>query len=164
MDEMKHAFPPVVDSRVRLLVLGSLPGEQSLALARYYGNPRNQFWALIGAAIERDLVSLDYEARLEALLAARVGLWDTIGSARRAGSLDGAIKDHVANDLNAIVEALPQIRAVAFNGGKSASIGMKQLAGRSDLALVPLPSSSPAFTLPFAEKLAAWLELRRYLT
>ena len=164
MGEVKHSFAPVVDRGVRVLVLGSLPGEQSLALARYYGNPRNQFWALTGAAIERDLVSLDYEARLEALLAARVGLWDTIGSARRGGSLDGAIKDHVSNDLCSLIEKMPELRAVAFNGGKSASIGMKQLAGRSGLALVPLPSSSPAFTLPFAEKLAAWLELRRYLT
>ena len=163
MGEVKQSFAPVVDRGVRVLVLGSLPGEQSLALARYYGNPRNQFWALIGAVIGRDLVGMGYEARLQALLAAGVGLWDTVGSARRVGSLDGAIKDHVANDLDALVEELPELRAVAFNGGKSASIGMKQLAGRRDLALVPLPSSSPAFTLPFATKRTAWLGLRDYL-
>ena len=163
MGEVKHSFAPVVDRGVRVLVLGSLPGEQSLALARYYGNPRNQFWALIGAVIGRDLVGMGYEARLQALLAAGVGLWDTVGSARRVGSLDGAIKDHVTNDLDALVEELPELRAVAFNGGKSASIGMKQLARRRDLALVPLPSSSPAFTLPFATKRTAWLGLRDYL-
>jgi hypoxanthine-DNA glycosylase len=163
MDERRRSFPPVVDARTRLLVLGSLPGEQSLVLGRYYGNPRNQFWRLIGAVIECDLVPLAYEARLETLLAARVGLWDTIGSATRRGSLDGAIKDHVGNDLPALIDTLPELRAVAFNGGKSAAIGQKTLAGRRGLALVPLPSSSPAFTLQFEAKLAQWLSVRTFL-
>src|SRR5689334_10807663 len=106
MDGVKSSFAPVVNRSVRLLVLGSLPGEQSLALTQYYGNPRNHFWRLMGAVIARDLVVLDYRARLEALLEAGVGLWDSVGSASRRGSLDAAIKDAVANDLAALVETL----------------------------------------------------------
>jgi TDG/mug DNA glycosylase family protein len=162
MDGLKRSFPPVVDRNIRLLVLGSLPGEQSLALSRYYGNPRNQFWRLMSAVTGQDLVSLAYLERLEALLAARVGLWDTIGAATRRGSLDGAIKGHQANDLFALVETLPELQAVAFNGGKSASIGRPALEGRG-LALVPLPSSSPAFTLAYEAKLAEWVKLRVFL-
>ncbi|HEX8572405.1 MAG TPA: DNA-deoxyinosine glycosylase [Allosphingosinicella sp.] len=163
MDEVKRSFPPVADARTRVLVLGSLPGEESLARAQYYANPRNHFWRLIGAVTGVDLVALPYEARLEALLEAGVGLWDTVGAARRRGSLDGAIRLDQANDLLKLAAALPALRAVGFNGGKSASLGMAQLAARPDLALIPLPSSSPAYTRPFEEKLAAWMKLTPYL-
>ena len=96
---MKHCFPPVVDERTRLLVLGSLPGDIALARQQYYGNPQNHFWRLIGAVIERDLVALAYEQRLQALLASGVGGWDSIGSAQRAGALDAAIRGHTPNAL-----------------------------------------------------------------
>ncbi|MEO7177615.1 MAG: DNA-deoxyinosine glycosylase [Allosphingosinicella sp.] len=164
MDEIKRSFPPVVDARTRVLVLGSLPGEESLAASQYYANPRNHFWRLIGAVTGADLVALPYQARLEALLAARVGLWDTIGSATRRGSLDGAIRGHRANDLADLAARLPDLRAVGFNGGKSAALGSVQLAGRADLALIALPSSSPAYTRPFEEKLAAWMKLAPHLS
>ena len=163
MTGLKFCFPPVADARTRLLVLGSLPGEESLAQGRYYANPRNQFWRLIGGVIGADLASLGYEARIAALLAARVGLWDTIGSATRRGSLDGDIRDQSSNDLALFAATLPTLRAVGFNGGKSAALGMKQLAGVQGLALLPLPSSSPAFTLPFEAKAEAWMRLRAYL-
>ena len=164
MDEIKRSFPPVADARTRVLVLGSLPGEESLARRQYYGNPRNHFWRLIGAVAGLDLVPLPYEARLEALLGAGIGLWDTIGSATRRGSLDGAIRDHQANALGDLASRLPELRAVGFNGGKSASLGMAQLGARTDLALIPLPSSSPAYTRPFEEKLAAWMKLTPFLS
>jgi TDG/mug DNA glycosylase family protein len=160
---IKHCFPPVVDERTRLLLLGSLPGEVSLARARYYAHPQNQFWRLVGAVIERDLVSLDYEERLEALLAAGVGLWDVVGSAARKGSLDGDIRDASANDLAALVTTLPKLKAVGFNGGKAAAIGMAQLAERPGLELIALPSSSPAYTLAFEAKLERWQALKAWL-
>lgn len=164
MDEVKRSFPPVADSRTRLLVLGSLPGEESLARRQYYGNPRNHFWRLVGAVTGVDLVSLPYEARLEALLAAGVGLWDTVGAATRRGSLDSAIRLRGANDLAALAATLPDLRAVAFNGARSAALGRPQLASRPNLALIPLPSSSPAYTLAFEAKLAAWRALATYLS
>ena len=159
---LKRCFPPVIDQNSRLLVLGSLPGEQSLAQGRYYANPRNQFWRLIGAVIGRDLESLGYTERLEALLGARVGLWDTVASATRTGSLDTAIRGHEANDLASILETMPQLKAIAFNGQKSAGTGRPALAD-SGLALVTLPSSSPALTLPFERKLEQWLALKVFL-
>ena len=161
-DLLKRSFPPIVDGRTRLVVLGSLPGERSLAEARYYAHPRNHFWPLIGAVIERDLVILDYEARLAALLESGVGLWDVVASATRRGSLDLAIRQVEANPLTQFAADLPELRAVAFNGAKSAGIGRKALAD-SATALVALPSSSPAYTLSFQAKLARWIELRRFL-
>lgn len=161
---MHHCFAPVTRPDTRLLVLGSLPGAVSLARQRYYAHPQNQFWRLIGAVIERELVPLGYEARLEALLDAGVGLWDTVAAATRKGSLDADIRLHQASDLAALAEALPELRAVAFNGGTSARIGRKQLQGIASVALVDLPSSSPAYaSLPFERKREAWLGLRAYL-
>jgi TDG/mug DNA glycosylase family protein len=145
-----------------LLVLGSLPGDIALARQQYYGNPQNHFWRLIGSVINRDLVPLGYEQRLEALLAARVGLWDSIESAQRPGALDAAIRGHTPNALRELVLSLPALHAVAFNGKTSARIGRKAL-GPTELALVELPSSSPAYTLSLDAKRAAWLQLRRFL-
>lgn len=161
---MHHCFPPVTRPDTRLLVLGSLPGAISLAEQRYYAHPQNLFWRLIGPAIGRDLASLPYAARLEALLDGRVGLWDTVAAASRKGSLDAAIRLHEASDLAGLAATLPDLRAIAFNGATSARIGRKQLAGARGFALIDLPSSSPAYaSLPFAKKRAAWLGLRAYL-
>lgn len=162
MNKRSSGFPPVATTSARLLILGSLPGQQSLAKAQYYGHPQNQFWRLMGAVTEIDLPSLDYDARLKSLLAARVALWDVVASALRPGSLDAAIREHEANDLRSLIAALPGLRAVGFNGGTAARLGRKALAGL-DLALVDLPSSSPAYTLPFERKREAWLALRGYL-
>jgi double-stranded uracil-DNA glycosylase len=143
-------------------VLGILPGEESLARGQYYANPRNQFWALMSGVVGADLVQFGYEARLQALLRAGVGLWDTVASARRQGSLDAAIRNHSPNALPELASRLPKLRAFAFNGGKSAAVGRKAL-GDTALRLIQLPSSSPAFTMPFADKQAAWSRLRDLL-
>jgi len=161
---MHHCFPPVTRPDTRLLVLGSLPGAVSLAAQRYYAHPQNLFWRLMSPVIGRDLVPLAYEARLEALLDARVGLWDTVAAATRKGSLDADIRLHEASDLAGLVDRLPELRAVAFNGATSARIGRRQLAGVTGLALIDLPSSSPAYaSLSFERKQEAWLALRAYL-
>jgi hypoxanthine-DNA glycosylase len=161
---LQHCFPPVVRPNTRLLVLGSLPGAMSLAARRYYANPRNQFWSLIGGVIDHPLDGADYEQRLATLLDAGVGLWDTVAAARRPGSLDSDIRLHAASDLRALIETLPELRAVAFNGGTSAKIGRRQIGdGSRRFELVDLPSSSPAYTLPIDEKKERWLKLRCYL-
>ena len=160
---LQHCFPPVVRPDTRLLVLGSLPGAVSLAKNQYYGHPQNQFWRLMSAVIERELAALDYDARLEALLDGHVGLWDTVAAATRKGSLDADIRLHAASDVAALAGTLPELRAVAFNGGTSARIGRAQLAGVGTLDLIDLPSSSPANTLAFEKKRDVWLRLRFYL-
>ncbi len=145
-------------------MLGSLPGEASLAAGRYYAHPRNAFWRLMGTVVGEDLHGMDYEARLETLIRRHIGVWDVIEEAERPGSLDTAIRDAAHNDLAALVETLPDLRAVAFNGGKASKAGLKLLAGHTDrLTLVPLPSSSPAFTMPFAKKAEAWAVLNGFL-
>lgn len=159
-----RAFAPICPPETRLLVLGSLPGAASLAAGRYYAHPRNLFWTLLGPVIgQEELPLLAYDERLLALAAARIGLWDTIASAERRGSLDGAIRAAQTAALPELVASLPALRAVAFNGAKAAAIGRSALAGTA-LALFDLPSSSPAYAaMPFAEKRARWLRLKDFL-
>lgn len=160
--DRKRSFPPVVDRRTRLLVLGSLPGERSLRAAQYYAHPQNQFWRLMDAVVDADLPNLPYAERLAALLGSAVGLWDVVASAERIGSLDSRIKAPAYNDLARLVADLPSLRIVAFNGAKAASIGRKTL-DPSRYRLITLPSSSAAYVLPFAEKLRSWSTLRLLL-
>ena len=161
---LKRAFDPVVDAHTRLLILGSLPGDASLKAGQYYGHPRNGFWRLVGGVIGVELAALPYPDRLEGLKAAGVGLWDVIASADRPGSLDAAIRNVEAADLNRLVEGLPALRAVAFNGGTAARLGRRLLSARAGIALIDLPSSSPAHARPLAEKAAAWATLSQALT
>ena len=160
---VKRAFAPVVDRRTRVLVLGSLPGDASLAAGQYYAHPRNGFWRLIGGVIGRDLVPLPYDQRLEVLAGAHVGLWDVVAGAVRIGSLDTAIRAPEYADLAGLAGALPQLRAIGFNGGRAAKDGRRILDGVPELTLIDLPSSSAAHARPLSEKAEAWSILRRFL-
>ena len=164
LDTRKVAFAPVVNSTTRVLILGSLPGDMSLAAARYYANPRNRFWHLVGEVIARpDLPQLGYDDRLSVLLANDIGLWDAVASAERPGSLDSAIRNAQPAALAELVASLPQLRAVAFNGQTSAKIA-RALLSDTPPTLIDLPSSSPAHAaMSYAQKLERWLTIRRFL-
>ncbi|HEX2623901.1 MAG TPA: DNA-deoxyinosine glycosylase [Sphingomicrobium sp.] len=156
--DRKSSMPPAGSRDAALLILGSLPGEASLAAQRYYAHPQNQFWRLLGAALDEPLAALAYDERLARLADRGVALWDVVGEATRAGSLDGAIRDAIANPLGDFVESHPRLRAIAFNGQTAARIGRKGLTGTT-IALIDLPSSSPAYTLPFDAKAIRWAQL-----
>jgi hypoxanthine-DNA glycosylase len=150
---------PAGSRDARLLILGSLPGEASLRAQRYYAHPQNQFWRLLGAAIGEDLADMDYDQRLARLAGRSIALWDVVGEARRQGSLDSSIRAATANPLADYVATHPRLKAIAFNGQTAARLGRLALAEAEDLQLIDLPSSSPAYTLPFAWKVERWAEL-----
>ena len=161
---VKAGLPPIAGPDARLFVLGSLPGDASLAAQRYYAHPTNQFWRLLGSAIGEELQALGYEQRLERLAERRVGLWDVIASATRPGSLDQAIRVAEHNRIQQLLHDYRELRAIAFNGATSAAIG-RRLIGEppAHVTLIDLPSSSAANTRAFAEKAAAWTILGRFI-
>jgi hypoxanthine-DNA glycosylase len=159
----KQGFAPVADARTRVLILGSLPSDRSLASGQYYGNPQNQFWSLLGDVLDTELRALAYEARLQTLRAHGIGLWDVVAAAERPGSLDSSMRGAAANDLAAFAAGLPALAAIAFNGGTAARLGRRQFAPGVAWALLDLPSSSAAHTVSYSAKLARWLELRALL-
>jgi hypoxanthine-DNA glycosylase len=138
----------------RVLILGSFPGEASLAARQYYAHPRNHFWPILGRLLDEPLPALPYAARLERLRAHRVGLWDTIVACARDGSLDGAIRSAERGEITRVRRAAPAIALVCFNG-KTAARALPRWRAAGYATLV-LPSSSPAYTRPLAEKIAAW--------
>lgn len=157
----KRSFPHVTDAHTRVLVLGSLPGDASLAQSQYYAHPQNKFWELMSEVISADLRAMEYDRRLLTLLTHGVGLWDVIAEARREGSLDSSITDHAGNDLTGLLDRLPYLTTIGFNGGTAAKLGLKVLGARAaNYRIVPLPSSSPAHTMAYAKKLEQWLSLR----
>jgi double-stranded uracil-DNA glycosylase len=160
---LKRAFDPVVDANTRLLILGSLPGDASLKAGAYYAHPQNGFWRLLGGVIGLDLAGLPYAERLDALRDARVGLWDVIAGADRQGSLDAAIRNAEIAALPALIETLPALGAIAFNGATAARIGRRSLGPCPELTLIDLPSSSPAYTVALAEKAASWAVLEPWI-
>jgi|SRR5882672_9427229 len=149
-----RGFPPVIDSRVRTLILGSFPSLKSLEKRQYYGHPQNQFWKLLGRAVGAPLHELQYRDRLEALLKRRIGLWDVIGRCERAGSLDSAIRNATKNRFARVTRLATGLQRVCFNG-KTAG-GFESLFAEQGYATFVLPSSSPANTMPFAIKLRTW--------
>ncbi|HXG99990.1 MAG TPA: DNA-deoxyinosine glycosylase [Sphingomicrobium sp.] len=154
-DARKSSMAPVGSDDAVLLILGSLPGEASLAAQNYYAHPQNQFWRLLGAALGEPLAERAYEERIERLAERGIALWDVVGEALRRGSLDGALREVRANPLAEFVERRPRLRSIAFNGRTAARIGRRAL-GEVRLRLIDLPSSSPAYTLPFADKAGQW--------
>lgn len=164
MPALRHtSFAPHVAPDTRLLIVGSLPGARSLAKQQYYAHPTNQFWRLVGAVIGQPLADLDYDERLLRLRAAKIGLWDVIRTAERRSSSDSDIREADPHNLSALIATLPALRIIAFNGGKAAAIGRRQLPQLESITVVDLPSSSAANTSGYAGKLERWLQLRAAL-
>ena len=162
LTEAKTGLPPIAPCDARLFILGSLPGDASLASRRYYAHPRNQFWRLLGSVVGKDLQAASYEQRINELAECRIGLWDVIASASRLGSLDQHIRSPLHNPVDRLLENFRNLEAIAFNGTTSFTIGRKLISDHHRVRLIPLPSSSPANTQPLAEKLAAWSQLAAF--
>ncbi|OWQ44132.1 DNA-deoxyinosine glycosylase [Roseateles noduli] len=155
-----QGLAPVHAPDAEWLLLGSFPGVASLRAQQYYGHPRNQFWRLVGEVFGVDLVAMAYPERLAALGARRIAVWDVITETEREGSLDSAIRNPFASDLGRLLQHLPALHTIGFNGGTALRFGLKQLGPlAARYRVLGLPSSSPAYTMPYDDKLRAWREL-----
>jgi len=158
-----ESFAPVVDCDSEILILGSMPGEESLRLGQYYANPRNAFWQIL-ASLTGNRNDLSYELRLKLLNDHRIALWDVLRACERSGSLDSAIKvsSMYTNDFQTFLANNSRVRRIFFNGAFAETAYRKYvmptLAPRE--AAIPtlrLPSTSPANAgLRFEDKLRLW--------
>lgn len=152
---MKYGLAPIVDDLSSLVVLGSLPGEESLRRQEYYAHPQNQFWRIMSVIVGEPMPD-GYAEKCALLLRHNVALWDVIRYAEREGSLDTSIKNPVPNDFGAFFERYPKIRRVIFNGDKAAATFKKQF-GQIATETIKVPSTSPArANLSFEEKSRSW--------
>ncbi|MDC7125845.1 MAG: DNA-deoxyinosine glycosylase, partial [Spirochaetales bacterium] len=118
--ETKQSFKPLINKNSKLLILGSMPGEDSLKFQEYYGHSRNQFWRIMSAITNKNLLT-DYETKKLLLLDSHIALWDVIANCERSGSLDINIKNETPNNIPDILMKYTKIDAIAFNGQKAAS-------------------------------------------
>ncbi|MGI6697840.1 MAG: DNA-deoxyinosine glycosylase [Clostridia bacterium] len=163
MDRIK-CFPPIVDEKSRIIVLGSMPGRESLRKNEYYGHPRNQFWNIIYSLFGRE-PDEEYEKKVAFLREKGIALWDVIKSCRREGSMDANITCEEVNDFDWLFGRYPGIRHVFFNGGKAYDTFRKRVGFKYEgVGYTKLGSTSPANVKPFESRLEEWGIIKKYLS
>lgn len=157
MTDVLLGLPPLIGPGARLLICGNMPSVMSLAAGEYYGNPRNAFWRIAGEVFGFD-AGASYPERIGALRDHGVAVWDVLRSCRREGSLDAAVQPDsmVPNDFAAFFAQHPTIERVLFNGAAAETNFRRLVRGAPPVPGVRLPSTSPAQTMRFADKLAIW--------
>ena len=160
-------FPPIADRHARVLILGSMPGKESLRAQQYYAHPRNAFWRimgdLFGAAPE-----LAYANRTRILQAAGIAVWDVLATCTRSSSLDTDIDPDTMemNDFAAFYREHPHITQVFFNGAMAEKFYFKHIGSNisANLHYQRLPSTSPAHAgMPYTQKLHHWRAIMRHM-
>jgi hypoxanthine-DNA glycosylase len=156
-----RSFPPVAESDATVLILGSMPGKESLKQNQYYAHPQNAFWKIMGELVGAQ-PQLPYNERLQKLTAAHIALWDVLKTCEREGSLDSDIQNETSNDFASFFRKHPFITQVFFNGAKAEQSFKRIVLGKQELPplkFVRLPSTSPAHAgMSYAEKLKVWRE------
>ncbi|MGL1834255.1 DNA-deoxyinosine glycosylase [Rhodocyclaceae bacterium SMB388] len=162
-----EGFPPIAGPDAHTLILGSMPGEASLAAGCYYANPRNAFWTIVGEVLDID-PGQPYPQRVDQLAAKGFALWDVLGACRRKGSLDTRIEPQSiqVNPFMPFLIEHPHVERIFFNGAMAERIFVRRvvplLAPDGRPRLHRLPSTSPAHaSLSLARKLAAWRAIAR---
>jgi hypoxanthine-DNA glycosylase len=156
--EKSEGFPPIAAPDARILILGSLPGQRSIAEQQYYAHPQNAFWRIM-----RDVFGIegDYQSRCESLTHHGVALWDVLHSSVRPGSMDADIRMQSAtpNDFAGFFTRHPSVERVLCNGQKAGQMFTRLVVPELDQSLPVqiMPSTSPAFaSMSYDAKLQKW--------
>lgn len=153
---MLASFPPIVNAKTEILILGTMPGSQSLAKQQYYGHPQNQFWKIIYTLYATLPVSDSFEEKVKLLQLHKIGLWDVLAFCERKGSLDMHIKNHKENDIEGLLKQFPKIKKILFNGKPSYHYFQRKFKPVEGISYSIMPSTSPAYTVKFEQKLSVW--------
>ena len=150
------SFDPVFAPDAKMMIVGSMPSVKSLADAQYYAHPRNAFWPIL-FDIFGQMLHNDYIRKMDLIRNNRLALWDAAACCYREGSLDSNMRDIVYNDFGKLYAQCPGIDTVLCNGGTAHTLFMKSgFAG--DRRVIRMPSTSPAYTMPYEKKLNVWKE------
>ena len=153
---MINGFEPIISKKPNIMILGSAPSVISLKESEYYGNKNNSFWKIL-AKIYNTKELENYEKKKAFIIKNNIFLWDVVRNCNRKGSLDSEIKDVEPNEIKVILDTNPTIKAVMFNGKKAMQLYKKHINYYpKTIDFISLPSSSPAYTLSFENKLDIW--------
>lgn len=155
-----HSFQPISNADSKILILGTMPGNDSLKMNEYYAHARNAFWKIMFGIFDQPF-SNDYNVKKELLLKNQIALWDVLKACKRKGSLDVNIIEEEVNNFNDFFEKHSHINHLFFNGQQSSNFFSRNQ--KSNIPYTTLPSTSPAHTMLFKEKLTAWTVIYKHL-
>ncbi|MDP2455047.1 MULTISPECIES: DNA-deoxyinosine glycosylase [unclassified Kaistella] len=156
------SFPPLISEDSKVLILGSVPGIKSLEMQEYYAHPQNKFWRILFELFEEEFTT-DYSVKIKLLKKYKIGVWDVIDSCDRKGSLDTQIKNENYHNILKLLEDFPSIKVLFCNGQKSFKTLNKIIPNDLEIPIFVLPSTSPAYTIPYDKKLQEWSVIKSYL-
>ena len=157
---IKHAFPYLCGENPEILILGTMPGDESIRQAEYYANLRNAFWKILHNIFASNAETpQSYHQKCNLLKDNHIALWDVYQTAERKGSLDRDIKNGKVNDIGSFLKNNPTIKKVLFNGKEACKVYRKHFDEVNNIRYETLSSSSPANTISFEEKLKKWKEI-----
>lgn len=162
MDKI-YSFVPVANENSRILILGSMPGKESLRKYQYYGHPKNAFWRLMSALLCEPYYD-DYQKRTEMLLRYNIALWDVLKSCERKSSLDADIKKAIVNDFTVFFSKYKNIAHTFFNGQMAYNTFKRNVGFEfADITFESLGSTSPAHAISFEKRMEDWKRIVPYI-
>lgn len=155
---MISSFPPITSPNAQILILGTMPGAMSLQKQEYYAHKQNQFWKILFTVFSDGVVPQNFEEKAQLIKNNSIVLWDVLANCEREGSLDVNIKNQQENDIPGLLREFPGIHKILFNGKESHRYFMKKFGMLEGIEFHVMPSTSPANTVRFEEKLKSWRE------
>lgn len=172
MEAQIKSFDAIVNTECKMLILGTMPGNDSLNAQEYYAHEDNLFWDIIFRICDKnwkmdELVEEDYETKKALLLKNKIAVWDVLKHCDRKGSLDKAIRNLAHNDFKYFFTKHSNIKHVFFNGKKAKEYfdefnSIPEIFEGRDF--IPLPSTSPSNKMNSFYILKEWMQIRNYIT
>jgi len=155
----KFALPLLIDQTSKILILGTIPGDQSIAKQQYYGNNGNHFWKIVFTIFGENYNS-NYEEKKQLLKTHGIALWNVLASCIREGSSDSKIKNETVNDFENLHIQYPNIRHIFFESKTAAKFYQKYVKPNNNVKYHILPSTSGLNArMTFEQKIESWKEL-----
>ena len=156
-DKQLQSFKPVIPESPRVLILGSMPGVESLKQQQYYAHPSNAFWYCISSLSNMMKPPKEYSERIGLLHLYHIALWDVCCNCNRDGSLDSNIKNVKPNAINELLKEHDTIKLVLFNGTTVQSLFKKYFKYMDNVEYICMPSTSPTNArMKRADKVEKW--------
>lgn len=152
----KIAFKPIINKESRILILGTMPSEESLRKQERYGHKSNQFWKIIFTLFDKPLPN-SYEEKNALLTENNIAIWDVLESCEGTGSLDSNIKNEKPNNFKKLYKQYPQIKHIFFTSKKAEEFYKKYVGLDENRTFITLPSPSSANArMRLDEKVEKW--------
>lgn len=121
-ENFKKGLEPLVGENPQVLILGTLPGDESIRKQAYYSNARNQFWKIMNILFKKETGE---ESNEELIKRNGIALWDCCKCATRKGSLDEAfvLNSEEPNDIKSFLDKYPSVKTIVLNG-KTTTLGL----------------------------------------